>query len=81
MTFSYCKENWIAIGEDSNGSGSLHFLITDMHIYHVGLYLSEMFIGFGLLDKGGFICLQTFQNRICKERISLPAGGFRHMVL
>ena len=52
-----------------------------MHIPNVCLYLPQVFIGFGLLDKRGFVRLHMFQALIREERIAPPARGFGHMVL
>jgi len=52
-----------------------------MHIPNVCLYLPQVFIGFGLLDKSLFVSLHTFEALIREKCVAFPSRGFRHMVL
>ena len=52
-----------------------------MHIHNIRFHLSEVFIGFGLLDKRGFIRLHTLQAMIREKRVAIPTRGFRDVVL
>jgi len=52
-----------------------------MHIPDVCFDIPQMFIGFGLLDKRGFIRLYAFQALIREKCIASPAHRLEYMIL